>query len=74
VARVEGAGVFGTANSLGANYRGEMQSLLARVRAWDTGTEWLDEGDATMSVLDAIFCSARDGSRVEVSPRPPTSP
>jgi predicted dehydrogenase len=64
-----GAGVSGTSNSLvvDANYRAEMQSLLARVRAWDTGLQWLDEAEATMSILNAIFRSAREGVSVEVS-------
>jgi predicted dehydrogenase len=62
------SGVSGTSNSLvvDANYRAEMQALLARVRAWDVGFEWLKEAEATMSILDAIFRSARQAAPVEL--------
>jgi hypothetical protein len=51
-----------------ANYRAEMQVLLARVRNWDTSPlPWLDEAHAVVMVLDAIFRSAREGVAVRIA-------
>jgi predicted dehydrogenase len=66
----QGTGVSGGANSLvvDANYRAEMQDLLTRVRNWDTSPRpWLDEAHAVITVLDAIFRSARDGAAVRIA-------
>jgi predicted dehydrogenase len=62
----KGGGVSGGANSLvvDANYRAEVESLLTRVREGNTATDWLEEGEATLSVLDGIFRSAREGVAV----------
>jgi predicted dehydrogenase len=67
----KGAGVSGGTNSLvvDANYRAEMQALLGRVRGWNTDTFWLDEAEATMTILDAVFRSARTGSVVDIDLR-----
>jgi len=69
----QGLGVSGGANSLvvDANYRAEMQELLARVRNWDTSPEpWLDEAHEVVTVLDAIFRSAREGKTTRVADAP----
>jgi len=66
----EGVGVSGGANSLvvDANYRAEMQELLTRVRNWDTSSQpWLDEAHAVVTVLDAIFRSAREGVSIRIA-------
>ena len=66
----EGVGVSGGANSLvvDANYRAEMQELLTRVRNWDTSPRpWLDEANAVITVLDAIFRSARESTAVRIA-------
>jgi len=66
----KGAGVSGGANSLAvdANYRAETQELLRRVRTWNTSSRpWLDEALAVVTVLDAIFRSAREGTAIRIS-------
>jgi hypothetical protein len=51
-----------------ATYRAEMKELLARVRNWDTSPlPWLDEAQAVVTVLDAIFRSAREGVAVPIT-------
>jgi hypothetical protein len=69
----QAGGVSGGANSLvvDANYRAEMQELLTRVRNWDTSPEpWLDEAHGVVTVLDAIFRSAREGKTTRVADAP----
>jgi predicted dehydrogenase len=66
----EGLGISGGANSLvvDANYRAEVQELLTRVRNWNTSPQpWLDEAQVVVTVLDAIFRSARQGMSIPIA-------
>ena len=68
----EGFGVTGVGTSLlvDENYTREMQTMVERVRRWDTDNhEWLREAEAVITILSAMYDSDRTGSSAPIDVR-----